>query len=99
MKQIHEKNEIWKRLRKPVDDKGEDLEMLYRLAALKTYVTYTKDVYKIEAYRYSTKYMIDKFAEKSFSLSNEEIEEYVVSLENFISRLDISRYYFTKKTL
>lgn len=99
MKKIHEKNEIWKRLRKPVDDKGEDLEMLYRLAALKAYVIYTKNVYKIEAYKYSTKGMIDKFAEKSFSLNDEEIETYVISLEKFIDQLDISRKYFTIKTL
>lgn len=43
--------------------------------------------------------MIDKFAEKSFSFHDEKIVEYVNSLEQFISRLNISRTYFLKTAL
>jgi uncharacterized protein with ParB-like and HNH nuclease domain len=99
MKGINENNVKWRKLRGGMDEKSEDLEMLYRLAALKTYVVYTKKEYKIEAYKNSTKEMIDNFAKKSFSLSEIEITEYVDSIEGFISQLDISRKYFLKKTL
>lgn len=99
MKGINENNEKWKKLRGGMDEKSEDLEMLYRLAALKAYVVYTQREYKIEAYKYSTKELIDNFAKKSFSLNEMEIAEYVGSIESFISKLDISRKYFLKKTL
>jgi len=99
MKKINENNDIWRRLWVKMDDKCKDLEMLYRLAALKTYVTYTKGEYQIETYKYSTREMIDRFAEKSFSLSDAEIAEYVESIENFISKLNISRKYFIKTLL
>lgn len=100
MKKINEKNEAWVKLRGTVDNKGRDLEMLYRFSALKTYVIYTsKDGYKIEAYKYSIKEMLDRFAEKAFSFRNSEIIEYVNSIETFISRLKISRKYFSKTTL
>lgn len=99
MKRINDNNETWRKLWGTTDDKYEDLEMLYRLAALKTYVTYIKNEYKVEAYRNSTREMIDKFAERSFSLSNLEIAEYVSSIENFISKLKISKKFFSKKTL
>lgn len=99
MKNINERNETWKKLRKTSDDKSDNLEMLYRLAALKTYVIYIKDEYKIDGYKNSTKDMIDKFAEEAFSLPDEKIEEYVNSIERFISKLKITREYFSKKTL
>ncbi len=99
LKKINENNERWRKLWGKIDDKDGDLEMLYRLSALKTYVTYNKDGYKIEAYTRSTKEMIDRFAEKAFSLSDREVTEHVNSIEAFISRLCISRKYFLKTTL
>ncbi|MCI9487832.1 MAG: DUF262 domain-containing protein [Lachnospiraceae bacterium] len=99
MKKINEENEIWRKLWGTINDKCKDLEMLYRLSALKTYVVYAKKEYKIEAYGNSTTALIDKFAEKSFSFHDEKIVEYVNSLEQFISRLNISRTYFLKTAL
>lgn len=42
MKKINEENEIWRKLWGTINDKCKDLEMLYRLSALKTYVVYAK---------------------------------------------------------
>lgn len=99
IKKINEKNETWRGLWGRNCGKGQDMEMLYRFAALKTYVTYKNNEFKIEAYRNSTREMLDKFAEQSFSLSSEEIEKYVDSIEKFILRLNISKKYFLKTTL
>ena len=99
MKKINEESEIWRKLWGTINDKCKDLEMLYRLSALKTYVVYAKKEYKIEAYGNSTTALIDKFAEKSFSFHDEKIVESVNSLEQFISRLNISRTYFLKTAL
>ncbi len=73
--------------------------MLYRFSALKTYVTYSRTGYRIEEYRNSTKDMIDRFAEESFSLNNKEIKTYIDSIEAFVSALHISKKYFSKTTL
>ena len=99
MKKINENNDNWRKLRGGMDEKSDDLEMLYRLSALKTYVVYEKSEYRIEGYKYSTKQMIDDFAKKAFSLHETEIAKYVDSIEGFILRLNISRKYFQKKTL
>lgn len=83
-----------------VSDEGDDVEMLYRLAALRMYVTFSpKNGYRIKDYRNSTKDMLDRFAEESFSLNEKEIAKYVSSIKSFISILDISRKYFSKVTL
>ena len=75
-----------------VSDEGDDVEMLYRLAALRMYVTFSpKNGYRIKDYRNSTKDMLDRFAEESFSLNEKEIAKYVSSIKSFISILDISR--------
>lgn len=99
MKRMNESNDNWRKLRGGMDEKSEDLEMLYRLSALKTYVVYDGKEYKIEAYKHSYKEMINYFAKTSFSLHQSEIAEYVDSIESFISQLSISRKYFRKKIL
>ena len=99
MKKVNESNERWRALWGAADDKSTDLEMLYRFSALKMYVSYSKGEYKIEEYKYSTKEMLDRFAERSFSLRDEEIATYVDSIEKFISLLNISKEFFIKTTL
>lgn len=97
---INRYNIKWRTLWGTPSDDGEDVEMLYRLAALRLYVTFSpKNGYRIEGYRNSTKDMIDRFAEESFSLKEKEIVKYTKSIKSFISILDISRKYFSKKTL
>ncbi len=81
---INKNNRRWRTLWGTISDDGKDVEMLYRFAALKTYVTYSRTGYKIEEYRNSTKDMIDRFAEESFSLNNKEIKTYIDSIEAFI---------------
>lgn len=99
MKKINDNNETWRGLWGKNCGKGQDMEMLYRFAALRAYVIYRKKEFKIEAYRNSTRAMLDKFAEQSFSLTSEEIAGYVDSIEQFISKLNISKKYFSKTTL
>ncbi|MDE7323473.1 MAG: DUF262 domain-containing protein [Lachnospiraceae bacterium] len=96
---INKCNIKWRTLWGTMNDEGKDVEMLYRLAALKLYVTNTKNGYKLDGYRNSTKDMIDRFAEEAFSFNSKEITQYVKSIEAFISALDISRKYFLKTTL
>lgn len=99
MKNINEGNHTWRKLWGPLNDKCEDLEMLYRLAALKMYVVFKNGEYKIDTYKNSTRDLIDRFAEKSFSFKDKDVTEYVNSLEDFICKLSISKNYFSKKTL
>lgn len=92
-------NKKWRELYGRVDEKCQDMELLYRFAAMKKYVEYDGKNFKISDYHNSIKKLIDHFAEETFEFSKEEVEEYRITLEHYISLLDMSKAYFKKKTL
>lgn len=89
----------WRDLYGQIDDTCKDIELLYRLCALKRYVELINDEYAIKNYQYSIKKLIDQFAEDAFSFKEDEVACYKESLESFINSLDIAKVTFRNNIL
>lgn len=96
---LNRTNKKWRELYGRVDDECRDMELLYRFCAMKKFVAYDGKDFKIHNYNNSIERLIDYFAELAFCFSEEEIEEYRITLEQYISFMDISKEYFKTKTL
>ncbi len=96
---LNKNNLKWRKLYGRIDDKCDDVEFLYRFCALKTYVEFDGDKFKINDYKNSVNKLIDSFAELSYKFNETEIKEYKIRLEEFINSLEISRKYFKRTFL
>ena len=96
---LNKNNLKWRKLYGRIDDKCDDVEFLYRFCALKTYVEFDGDTFKINDYKNSLNKLIDSFAELSYKFNETEIKEYKTRLEEFINSLEISRKYFKRTFL
>lgn len=96
---VNRTNKKWRELYGRIDEQCRDMELLYRFASMKKYVEYDGKNFKIYDYNNSIEKLIDHFTEAAFGFSEEEVEEYRITLERFISLMDISKKYFKKKTL
>ena len=96
---LNKTNKSWRELYGRVDEQCRDMQLLYRFSAMKRYVEYDGTDFKIRDYDHSIEKLLDHFTESAFSFSEEEVEEYRITLERFICLLDISKKYFRKKTL
>lgn len=95
---LNKKNEKWRALYGRIDSVCQDMELLYRFCALKTAVDYDGSDFQITGFKTMDK-LIDEFSKKAFSFSQDVIEEYRVTLEQFIDVLSISKVFFKKKLL
>lgn len=96
---LNKNNIKWRKLYGKIDDECKDIEFLYRFCALKKYVEFDGNEFKINDYKNSVNKLIDSFAELSYKLDENEIEQYKMRLEEFINSLDISRKYFKRTFL
>ncbi len=91
---LNKTNMKWRTLYGKEQESCKDIELLYRLCALRKYVEYDEDNFRILEYNNSIEKLIDHFAEESMYFSGSEIREYEECLEKFIERLDISKEHF-----
>ena len=96
---LNKNNKKWRELYGKVNEKGNDVELLYRLCAMEKFVEYNGRDFRIFNYSNSIKELIDHFTEVAFGFNEIEIEKYRKKLEAFIDLLDISKIYFKKISL
>lgn len=96
---LNKTNIKWRELYGRIDNECGDIELLYRFCALKNCVDFDGSEFKIHGFSKSMKLLIDDFAVKAFSFSQNDIEEYKDHLQRFFNILNISRKFFKKKLL
>ena len=96
---MNKNNKKWRELYGKINDKCDDVELLYRLCAMEKFVEYNGKNFKIPNYNNSIRELIDDFAEQAFRFDETEIDKYKTKLEKFIELLDMSKIYFQRKAL
>lgn len=96
---LNKNNKKWRELYGKINDKCDDVELLYRLCAMEKFVEYNGKNFKIPNYNNSIRELIDDFAEQAFRFDETEIDKYEAKLEKFIELLDMSKMYFQRKAL
>lgn len=96
---LNKENKKWRTLYGKIDDECRDIEFLYRFCAMKRFVVYENNEFKINEYKNSIRELMDSFAEQAFSFAEIEVEKYKKRLEHFIEILDISKQNFSKTLL
>lgn len=99
LKDFNVNNTRWRAIWGREDSKERDMETLLRLCALKKYAIVNKENFWVERYNSSITKMLDGFSEEVMNFDDNEIQQYISSLTEFVKLFDINMTFSSKVTL
>lgn len=103
LQNFNRNNQRWREVWGREDAKERDLEALLRLCALKRFVAVKKSLlnfdFIVEGYNSSYVELLDRFSEEAMSFTNDQIDEYERSLDDFLKLFQINSKQSSKVAL